>query len=607
MHGRPKLPPQSFVYSPLKDPNEIRLLWLGPGRKTDPLCCCLNTINLDTDLQFIEYEALSYTWGERREGYALHEREGDISITPNLHSALTALRSQDGFIVLWIDAVCINQQDNREKAAQILLMRRIFQSSVRVIAWLGEQYENSHLVEGLLFKIEDVDLDSNGTEWDWDLINLGFLPDDDPCWEAFRALIRRPWFRRVWIIQEIVVAKKLVFKCGDWMVNWTVLIQAFTKMRTRNDFRLERSPNDETKETTESGSFSLSRLLFLRCTFTSNEFGMKKLRDLLMLCRDFQATFARDHLFALLGIASDGDNPALAPDYEKSLDVIVKQYARTFILRDQAIDLLYLAGHHGQTRFPSWIPDWTRVRGPRDPLGFSDVPSDVSLSRRGNYHAAGISAKLRFDEDPDTLIVRGALVDVVVQIGKDFSLSNERPQGVPDDIHFLSEYMSDIAAIIISMDSYLTGEDLLDVEWRTLICNLTPDNNEPDEKEFRNAYIATRRWNRIMVETSNPHAVAPPDFWEIYRRAQPFVSSITYKLKGRRFCVTRKGYIGLVPIETKTGDEIAVFDGATVPFVLRQAEKGHGAFYLIGECYVHGIMKGEALGKETVTRDISLI
>jgi hypothetical protein len=214
---------------------------------------------------------------------------------------------------------------------------------------------------------------------------------------------------------------------------------------------------------------------------------------------------------------------------------------------------------------------------------------------------------LRFDEDPDTLIVRGALVDVVVQIGKDFSLSSERPQGVPDDIHFISEYMSDIAAIILSMDSYPTGEDLLDVEWRTLICNLTKDKNEPDEEEFRHAYIATRTWNRIMVETSKPHAVASSDFWEIFRRAQPFITSITYKLKGRRFCVTRKGYIGLVPIETKTGDEIAVFDGATVPFVLRQAEKGDGAFYLIGECYVHGIMKGEALGKETVTRDISLI
>jgi hypothetical protein len=140
-------------------------------------------------------------------------------------------------------------------------------------------------------------------------------------------------------------------------------------------------------------------------------------------------------------------------------------------------------------------------------------------------------------------------------------------------------------------------------------CNLTKDNNEPDEEEFRNAYIATRRWNKIMVDlTSNPHAVPPSDFREIFRRTQPFITSITYKLKKRRrFCVTRKGYIGLVPIETKTGDEIAVFDGATVPFVLRQAEKGDGAFYLIGECYVHGIMKGEALGKETVTRDISLI
>jgi hypothetical protein len=92
---------------------------------------------------------------------------------------------------------------------------------------------------------------------------------------------------------------------------------------------------------------------------------------------------------------------------------------------------------------------------------------------------------------------------VVVQIGKDFSLSSERPQGVPDGIHFISEYMSDIAAIILSMDSYPTGEDLLDVEWRTLICNLKKDKNEPDEEEFRNAYMrqghGTESWLRHLT------------------------------------------------------------------------------------------------------------
>lgn len=94
---------------------------------------------------------------------------------------------------------------------------------------------------------------------------------------------------------------------------------------------------------------------------------------------------------------------------------------------------------------------------------------------------------------------------------------------------------------------------------------------------------------------------------EMMEAAGSFINSVTYTLFGRRFCVTKKGFVGLVLADTKIGNEIAIINGATVLFVLRYAGTGDISFYLIGECHVLCIMRGEALAEPSVRRqDIRL-
>jgi hypothetical protein len=114
----------------------IRLLTLLPGIRDSIICCSLAVATLDDDLH---YEALSYTWGDstiKREININHNH--CLQVTANLETALQYLRYPDNDRVLWIDAICINQDDNVEKSKQVPLMGEIYGRAFNVLVWLGE-------------------------------------------------------------------------------------------------------------------------------------------------------------------------------------------------------------------------------------------------------------------------------------------------------------------------------------------------------------------------------------------------------------------------------------------------------------------------------------
>ena len=126
----------AYKYERLTGPSEFRLLKLQPGRGAEPLVSSLLMSSLD-DYSYI-WTALSYTWGNPHDCKDLICDGIQLSITANLHSALQRLRLVDKPLLLWADAVCINQADNEEKEAQVRLMRRIFARADLVVADLGE-------------------------------------------------------------------------------------------------------------------------------------------------------------------------------------------------------------------------------------------------------------------------------------------------------------------------------------------------------------------------------------------------------------------------------------------------------------------------------------
>ena len=218
------------------------------------------------------------------------------------------------------------------------------------------------------------------------------------------------------------------------------------------------------------------------------------LLHLLRIFRRTEATRQRDHLFALLGLASDAEPKALDPDYEEPLVSIVRRFARFFIERDK-FSVMYHAGLGSDTsQFPSWAPDWTK------PFPADSMLGQSNATERGVYNAAaGTEAQFRFEDDPDVFTPEGVRCDVIARIGRDHNIV---ANAEPTELLSLRMYLADAADIMASLQSYPTGEDLLEVQWRTLIANT---NKQGDEipSELGGAFVAlseiARKWKKARL------------------------------------------------------------------------------------------------------------
>ncbi|KXT16508.1 hypothetical protein AC579_1338 [Pseudocercospora musae] len=134
------------LYEDYDDDPKIRLLSLWPGSGDDPLLGHLDTCELDHAPPF---EALSYCWGRADPSYTINVSGERLEVTENLKLALFRLRRSDAVRRLWIDGICINQQDAAEKTAQVKLMRDIYEKAHRTIVWLGEEDSETRLAFSL--------------------------------------------------------------------------------------------------------------------------------------------------------------------------------------------------------------------------------------------------------------------------------------------------------------------------------------------------------------------------------------------------------------------------------------------------------------------------
>jgi Heterokaryon incompatibility protein (HET) len=140
-HASHSQKPRDQLYSQL-DPRsrEIRLIQLLPGSYDDYVCCHMVVVSLSNEPK---YKALSYTWGDLQITLPICVDGCILSSTLNLESALRQFRQRNEVVILWIDAICINQLDNGERTQQVALMGDIYSQSQEVVIWLGKDLESS--------------------------------------------------------------------------------------------------------------------------------------------------------------------------------------------------------------------------------------------------------------------------------------------------------------------------------------------------------------------------------------------------------------------------------------------------------------------------------
>lgn len=453
---------EPYKYESLQQ-GEIRLLRLDPLRNSEqPLSGSIIQHQLtnptvrfsETEEAYLEhslpYDAVSYHWGSDTKtpfDILIHGDNGRnyvIKITSTLNTILRWLVLRDEHRVLWVDAICINQitsETNTEKGEQIQLMPDIYRIAACVQVYLGDESDNAPAALELLSSIADYSEhldDSLHGEGDIGLalaLQNGFVlpPVNDKRWPALRAFFRRPWFRRVWIIQEFVYATAVCVTCGDVEIDWHRLwlaSKAFISNRqlmfhgyTKDIFVSKRL--DEYREAHEGArclhlvtdlrmrawgymsglymvfslntgepsdlsglsvrkdlnaikgfeKFAKNSLLSDRANGQTFPYGRHSLLNLLHRTGTFQATHSIDRIYGLLGLAEDASGYKPIYSVEQTATVVSTEFAAKFINDGHLAIILATAGLVSDTyspqERPSWVPDWTSVRYSQDQvLGF---------------------------------------------------------------------------------------------------------------------------------------------------------------------------------------------------------------------------------------------
>lgn len=397
------------VYTPIDSTKgEIRLLIIEPAATYDsPLVCHLQSAFLSQDHQGHDnlgpqFEALSYTWGLPGIMCEIQLNGQPFPIQENAAAALRRLRFTDTNKTprkLWVDAICINQADIHEKEGQLMLMRKIYEEADQVCVWLGEPTESTPLaiqdlqdsagvkpmatteksivnyyMATLLAPSHAFRNVTSGAAWQWvSELGLEFEIGD------IRELLSRPWWNRVWIVQEAVVGKKVVLMVGNEQFDWENVERSLDRIKTRKLLQgtgaVEVFGVVVNPEMYSAQDESYQLIARLRKAWQADKFDLS-ICELLYNFRHLECTNPRDRVFGCLGLATVGGRfPDIQPDYRSSTrDVFVKT-ALSIIKETKTLDILNCAR---QWRGVQKIPKRLQAFSLPDQAKYHDVGAMVS-------------------------------------------------------------------------------------------------------------------------------------------------------------------------------------------------------------------------------------
>ena len=638
------------------------------GDTTDLLRCRIDHVRLQKDARpskdgpadrlvwlALNYNALSYVWGSPNTTEDLVCDSKVIKITENLSSALKHVRSPEVDKPLWVDQICINQGDSKERSRQVHIMDDVYRNAAMVISWLGDDPEGHRFA----FKefLADMHLGKDQMP-DVDCFIRNHLPTgESPKWKALDTMMALPYFTRVWIMQEVVLARDVMVLWGDINFSFSY-VRGFTRAAV-SALKRDRYSGSQLSDANIHRVLSITSLP-QECRF----------EDVIYRVTHRESTDKRDRIYAILGLIKDG--PDVLPDYQKSEREVFQDVILQIIKLRQNLMVLSSVFHHNEKTleplvWSTWVPHWDTA----SPAAITDFCEKfracgsasfrlpVHSHDRASIEVQGLQIAsinfagfVNFDKtDPrqwhiDTVqqiwdawgLATGhesvaarygsSLIQAFIwtllcgwpeseendevkdmwaesQIYRDFAafwadhlsrqcryvLSEEA-----DPISFISERIT-LAEITVlkGKDSYqkvLSGTSTDDPIHQTREAGMRSNPDPTNCERFK-----TGLCEKMSQKYNQFKSVTISDKLAYFYPEgdwQKFDRMWSTSGHHRRFFVLSNGQIGMGPLVMRKGDIVAVLLGGTVPYVLRPTPDG---YMFLGECYVHGIMYGESINQ----------
>lgn len=570
---------------PIHD-NEIRVVDLLPGSGLEPITFECRVITLNGGRGF---EALSYVWGDLHARRTVEISGYNIEVTRMLYNAFQHLRKPDEKRTLWVDQVCINQHDDNEKSHQVSLMRTIYKKCSQCVIWLGDipsDQEFSRLDAEVAMTFIHTLAYERGYSSEDDCNLHTFVTDNDRgrrARKAFGALTMGgdPWWSRMWTLQEASLPFAATLHWGPLTLPLeTVELAALNLCQ---GWFCEISSDEvaaEYERLTSNFLYPVRGLSIARAGETP--------LNVLMRWRYREATDLRDKVYGLIGLLpSDSlfNIPALRDvSYSVTSSTLFLRLTLDLIKLDQ--DLRPLIGARELPHITPNLPTWAIDFASSSAIGKRQTMWWHHSHRYLRWKASeGLHLRLEVSKDEKTLFLSGIMIDCVQKVSQVYYVS------VEDEIddEKLRENIAHSRSIVEEYETccgkadYIGGGTLKDAFWRTMLGNLVmgemPKGLPKDyHAEYFESYISKGTHNRLILSL---HGLVP----------------------NHAFFITTNGYLGIGSSDLRQGDEVCIFGGGRVPFVIRAHDglpsgglkSESRRFHLVSNAYVHGIMRGEAV------------
>lgn len=538
------------------------------------------------------YVAISYAWGDPGDTETIEVDGHRVQVSVSLHGALQALRKNNCSVLVWVDALSIDQQNKEERAQQVKLMKNIYSKATSVAIWLGPDEDEStqavNFITELVRRPQEASLQNENAS----ILPLGTTPQH---LINVAALFERPYWRRLWVVQEVFNAKEIKVHCGHSETSWEVYREAsslFSQHRKEIADVMDRG-GGRSSHFFSPDQLSHDQALIYQgpaSLLDSGSFvnkGPEALLEALCTCRRKISSDPRDKLYGLLGILDQEISNEFTPDYNSTVKEVYSDLVDYLLTTTKRLDVICESIHFppatNSANLPSFVPDWSHI----SPM--------TSLRQRYDFKASGSTeAIFKFQGTRhnrleisaisiDTIGVRGMAVGTMCNVGDYLmaflhwrALLLQNFEGQPADVQ--ESVQEDFAA--------------------TLSLGQVPATHRDNSKWLRACYnvfsnLIKTRLPGILLEPSLKKYENKRDVKSAERR-KFLQRNFGDMMMGRCFFITKEDHLGMGTGFLLPGDEVVVPLGCSTPIVLRQ-QGARKEYQYVGDAYVHGYMDGKAI------------